>query len=456
MEKKANLTSGNIAKTLTKLALPIMGTSFIHMAYNLTDMLWIGQTGSGSVAAVGTAGFFLWFAQSLIALSRIGAEVFVAQKLGERDEESAKKFAINAVQLNIFIALIYGLFLLIFRNQLIGFFKLGEENVINMGITYLSYVTIGIFFIFINPVFTGIFNGAGISKVPFMINAVGLVTNIILDPLLIFGIGPFPRLGVVGAALATVFAQLLVTIIFLIVMKGHSEIYFRVNIFQRPSLYNMREIVKLGFPVAIQSGIFSTIGMILGRIIAAYGPTAIAVQKVGSQIESISWMTAGGFSTALSAFVGQNYGAKEYDRVIKGYKVGLFAVSMIGLFATILLVFFPEPLFRVFIPEKEAIDLGVVYLQILGISQWFMTLEISTQGAFNGLGKTSIPSAVGITFNILRIPAAYLLSTYTALKLNGVWWSISISSIFKGTVLVFLFYHLVIRKYNKYGTLVDV
>jgi Na+-driven multidrug efflux pump len=116
MEKKANLTSGNIANSLIKLALPIMGTSFIHMAYNLTDMLWIGQTGSDSVAAVGTAGFFLWFAQSLIALSRIGAEVFVAQKLGERDEESARKFAINAVQLNIFIALIYGLFLLTFRN----------------------------------------------------------------------------------------------------------------------------------------------------------------------------------------------------------------------------------------------------------------------------------------------------------------------------------------------------
>ena len=124
---------------------------------------------------------------------------------------------------------------------------------------------------------------------------------------------------------------------------------------------------------------------------AAYGPTASGT-KVGSQIESISWMTRR-FSTALSAFVGQNYGAKEYDRVIKGYKGRPFAVSMIGYLPICL--YFPNHYLE-FYTGKEAIDLGAVYLKILGISQWFMTLEISTQGAFNSLGKTSIPSAVGI------------------------------------------------------------
>ena len=335
MRNKLDLTTGDILKTLTKLALPIMGTSFIQMAYNLTDMLWIGRIGSDSVAAVGTVGFFLWFAQAVIALSRIGAEVFVAQSLGEKDEESAKRYAVNAVQLNIFLSVIYGLFLFVFRHPLIAFFRLGEENVVNMAITYLSYIVIGISFNFVNPVFTGIFNGAGISKIPFMINAIGLFTNILLDPLLIFGVGPFPKLGVVGAALATIFAQFIVTIVFIIVMKRHDEIYFRINIFQKPNLQNMRAIIKLGLPVAIQSGIFSFIGMVLGRIIAAYGSTAIAVQKVGSQIESLSWMTAGGFSTALSAFIGQNFGAKKYDRIIKGYKAAFYAVSLIGIFATL-------------------------------------------------------------------------------------------------------------------------
>jgi len=453
MRKKVDLTSGDILKTLTKLALPIMGTSFIQMAYNLTDMLWIGQTGSAAVAAVGTAGFFIWFSQSLFTLSRVGAEVFVAQSLGEEDEEEARKFSVSAVQISVILSIFYSLFIFFFRHPLIGFFKLEDSNVIHMAVAYLGYISLGFIFSFLNPVFTGIFNGAGMSKVPFLINAVGLVINIVLDPLLIFGLGPFPEMGVVGAAIATIFAQLVVTLIFIIIMKKHQESYFRINVFQKINMAYSQKIMKLGLPVAIQNGIFSMIGMALARIIAGYGPTAVAVQKVGSQIESISWMTAGGFSTALSAFIGQNYGAKKYDRIIKGYRAALFTVSIIGIFTTILLVFFAEPIFRLFIPEAEAIELGVVYLQILGLSQWFMTIEISTQGAFNGLGKTTIPSAVGVTFNALRIPAAYFLSTYTALKLNGVWWSVSVSSMFKGAVLVFLFYHMVIKQYYKEGTI---
>lgn len=451
MNNKVELTSGDILKTLTKLALPIMGTSFIQMAYNLTDMLWIGRVGSNAVAAVGTVGFFLWFAQAVIALSRIGAEVYVAQSLGEKDEESARTFAINAVQLNILLALIYGIMLFAFRHQLIAFFRLGEEYVVNMAVLYMSYIVFAIPFNFINPVLTGIFNGAGISKIPFKINAIGLFLNILLDPLLIFGYGPFPELGVKGAALATIFSQLIVTVVFLIVMKRHTEIYFKINIFQKPSIKSIRTILKIGFPVAIQSGIFSFIGMVLGRIIAVYGPMAIAVQKVGSQLESLSWMTAGGFSTALSAFVGQNYGAKKYDRIIKGYKAAISTASIIGIFATVLFIFFAEPIFKVFIPEKDVVVMGVVYLQILGASQWFMAIEITTQGAFNGLGKTITPSIVGVVFNALRIPAAYLLSAYTVLGLNGIWLSISISSVLKGAILTSLFYYLIIKKYKTYG-----
>jgi putative MATE family efflux protein len=451
MEKKVDLTEGDILKTLTKLAIPIMGTSFIQMAYSLTDMFWVGQTGSDSVAAVGTAGFFIWFAFSLILLSKVGAEVLVAQSLGKKDEKNARTFAISAIQLTIFFAIVYGVGVFLFRRNLIAFFRLGQQNVIDMAVTYLGIVSMGLIFTFVNPVMTGIFNGAGLSKIPFQINLVGLVTNMILDPLLIFGVGPFPVMGVFGAAVATVFSQFLVTMIFLSVMGKREEIYFKLNILIRPSLHHFRKIIRLGLPVAMQNGFFAMIAMGIARIIAVYGPEAIAVQKIGSQIESISWMTASGFSTALSAFVGQNYGAKQYERILKGYRAGLFAISIIGVLATILLMGFAEPLFSIFIHESDTIRMGGDYLVILGVSQIFMTLEITSQGAFNGLGRTMIPSYVGILFNALRIPAAYFLSTYTLLQLNGVWWAITISSVFKGTVLLFFFYLLVIRPYHKTG-----
>lgn len=136
----------------------------------------------------------------------------------------------------------------------------------------------------------------------------------------------------------------------------------------------------------------------------------------------------------MSTLVGQNYGARKWHRVVKSYFAGMTVMSIIGLLATGLLVFAARPLFSIFINEEETIRHGVVYLQILGISQLFMCIESTTAGAFNGLGKTIPPSVVGITFNALRIPAALILSS-TSLGLNGVWWAISLSSICKGTVL---------------------
>lgn len=451
MGEKVNLTEGHIERTLTKLAIPIMGTSFVQMAYNLTDMFWVGKIGSGAVAAVGTAGFFTWFAFSLILLAKVGAEVFVAQHIGRGDEEGAKDHARTAIHLTIILAISYRIFLILFRSNLISFFNLGDKNIINMAENYLVIVAAGILFMFVNPVLTAVFNGSGNSKTPFMINLIGLVANMILDPLMINGFGPFPTMGVSGAALATVIAQAIVALVFIIIMSTHKDPFFKINIFKKVHWGQMKKIVRVGFPVSIQNGLFSIIAMIIARLIADYGPVAIAVQKIGSQIESITWMSAGGFSTAISAFVGQNYGAKKHDRIIKGYKSGLKLMSIIGLGATVLLFVFAKQLFSIFINEPKTIEMGVDYLRILAVSQWFMTLEISNQGAFNGLAKTQYPSIVGMAFNLFRIPAAYFLSRSLNLGLNGVWWAISISSVFKGVVLFWIFYVVVIKKYRRTG-----
>lgn len=447
MVKHINLTEGNISKALLKLALPIMGTSFVQMAYNMTDMMWIGRTGSKSVAAVGTAGFFTWFGMALIIIPKIGAEIGVSQSIGKRDEKSIKAYIKHTLELNVILGLLYGLILIMFRHQLIGFFNLGDSEIVNMAINYLVIVSLGMNFYFINPVFTSIFNGSGNSKTPFIINTVGLVANIILDPLLIWGFGPIPALGVEGAAIATITAQFIVTIIFVYVAKKEKNLFSQLNLFSKFDKYYLARIFKLGLPVAIQSGLFTIFAMLLARIISKWGPVPIAVQKVGSQIEAISWMTAGGFSTALSTFVGQNYGAKKYNRIYKGYFASLVIVSLIGVGATFLLIFAAEPIFSIFIQEEEAIKQGIVYLQILGVSQIFMCIEIATSGAFNGLGKTVPPSLISTIFTGLRVPAALILSSSALLGLNGVWWSISISSIFKGIILTSWFI-IFIRKYN--------
>ena len=446
MTNTNKLREGNILEALFKLAIPIMGTSFVQMAYNMTDLIWVGRIGSRAVAAVGTAGFYTWLAMAFILIPKIGAEVGVAQSTGKDDMLEAKVYIRHSLQMILLIALFYASILISFRKPLIGFFNLGEADVINDAITYLAIISFGIIFYFINPLFTAIFNGYGESRTPFIINSVGLLVNMVLDPLMILGIGPFPRLEVAGAAIATVIAQACVTIIFILTAKKRPELFSKLNLFSAPDIQHIGRIVRLGLPVALQSGFFTGIAMLIARIIAQWGPIPIAVQKVGSQIEAITWMTAGGFQTAMSTFIGQNYGARKWDRVFRGYFTGLTIMSIIGIFTSLLLIFAARPLFSIFVPgEEETIRQGAIYLRILGISQIFMAIEATTAGAFNGLGKTVPPSIVGIVFNGLRIPAALFLSS-TSLGLNGVWWALSISSIFKGTVL--LIWYLIMLKKN--------
>ncbi|MDU4890064.1 MAG: MATE family efflux transporter [Clostridium sp.] len=445
-QKSINLTEGPIASSLIKLSLPIMGTSFIQMAYNLTDMIFIGKKGSDAVAAVGTAGFFTWFAVAVILLSKAGAQIKVAQSIGMKNEEETKNYIKTSIQLNVILALAYIGAIWLFHNQMIGFFRLGSEVVIAYTKQYLLIVSTGLVCFSINPLLTAILTASGDSHTPFIINSIALGVNIVLDYVLISGIGPFPELSVAGAAIATVTAQVVGTLCFIGVIIKRKDKRFKQNYLSKLDFEHVKTITKLGAPVALQEGLFSIFSMTLARLIAPFGSVAIAVQKVGSQIESISWMTAEGFSASLSAYVGQNYGARKYDRIKKGYKITMMLACSIGIFATLFLILGRDFLISIFINEPQAIAMGSDYLIILGLSQIFMCMEITTAGAFNGMGRTEIPSFVGITLTCARIPMAMALASIPLLGINGVWWSISISSILKGIVLCSIFYIFIKKK----------
>lgn len=442
MAQRIDLTTGSITGKLVRLAIPIMGVSFMQMAYNLIDLAWIGRIGSNAVAAVGTAGFYTWLAMAFITISKLGAEIKVAQSIGQGDYKKAKAYVVTSLQINLVLAILFSIVLLLFKEPLIGFFKLPELEVIQMAKVYLVTVALGMIFYFVGPVFTAIFNGSGDSKTPFIINAIGLIFNIVFDPILIFGLGGFPQLGVFGAALATVLSQVIVVVCFIYVMLRKKRDYLTLNIWKKPDWNLIKEIVYFGLPAALQSGLFTIFSMIIGRIVTGFGPIPIAAQKIGSQMENISWMTAGGFATALGTYVGQNYGAKKYERIDKGVGITMGIASGVGAFATYLFVFIGEPLFSIFLPEAEAIIVGKSYLRILGYSQIFMCAEITITGAFSGLGRTYLPNIVSILLTGARIPIAYILCKPELLGLDGIWWTISMTSVVKGIALVGVYIYL--------------
>ena len=434
MKTRINLLEGKILPALSALALPIMATSLIQMAYNLIDMIWIGKIGASAVASVGAAGMFMWLSNGLATLAKMGGQIKVGHALGAQKKEDAASYAQSSIQMGIVFAIGFGILSVVFADEMIGFFQLNSAQVIQDAKLYLMITCGLVIFSFMNQIFTGILTAMGNSRTSFIATGIGLVLNIVLDPLFIFGFGAIPPMGVAGAAIATVLAQLVVMLLFLYTILRDTVLFCDVHILHSYSSQHTREIFRIGLPSAVQSMLFSGISMVIARLIAGWGDAAVAVQKVGSQIESISWMTAEGYAAALNSFVAQNHGAKNTDRIREGYRLSMIVMLSWGVFCSLVLIVFPQLIFQVFIQEAEVLPMGVDYLRILGVSQLFMCMEITTAGAFSGLGKTLPPSIVSITLTGARIPMAILLGRW--LGLNGVWWAITISSIGKGIVLL--------------------
>lgn len=438
--REVNLLKGDIFSALLKMALPLMGTAFVQMAYSLVDLMWLGRLSTGAVAAVGTCSFLVWIAQSITLIAKTGISVGLSQAYGKGDSKSAKEVWVSGFILNLIFCLSLTILYISMRNKIIGIYNLDSE-VHKMAADYLLIVSAGLIFTFLNPVLSAAFFSKGNSITTFKISIISLVINLILDPFLIFGLSIFPKLGIKGAALATVFAQMISTLLYLYVGYKDREIFVRTNYFTIPQKEYFRSILSLGFPASLQSLIHAMVGMVLNKYIASFGALYIAVYSIGSQIESISWMTADGFSVAFSAFFGQNFGAKNYERLHNGRREAMKIVNIIGISTSLLLFFFAKNLFTLFIPrDPEAIIKGIDYLKIVSISQYFMALEIGTTGMLNGLGLTKYPAINAMILNISRIPLAFIFIPIFAA--NGIWIAMSLSSVLKGIFLSLIYLYL--------------
>ena len=434
-----NLTEGPILRQLFMLAMPIMATSFIQMAYSLTDMAWVGRLGSEAIAAVGSVGLLIWMTTSLALLNKVGSEVSVGQAIGMRDETAARSFATHNLTLSLIISAAWAIILFSFAPIIIRFYEL-KDHIASDAINYLRIVSTAFPFVFMSGAFTGIFNASGRSKIPFTINGVGLIINMILDPLFIFVFDWKTD----GAAFATWLAQACVFGLFVYQLKFKKILWDNFRFFSKLKRVYTVKIIKIGFPVATLNVLFAFVNMFLGRTASTVGGhIGLMAMTTSGQIEAITWNTSQGFSTALSAFVAQNYAAKKISRVLKAFKSTLFMTLVFGIFCSLLFIFWGNNIFAIFVPEKEAYEAGGLALRIDGYSQLFMMLEIVIQGVFYGMGRTIPPAIISISCNYLRIPMAFLFVSL-GWGLSGIWWTICLTSIIKGVIILIWF--LVIKK----------
>jgi putative MATE family efflux protein len=395
--------------------------------------------GSEAVAAIGAVGILTWMTSSIALLTKVGSEVSVAQSIGGRNEDDARRYASHNLTIGLIIALCWGALLFAFANPVIELYKVEASKTEN-AVDYLRIITTAFPFVFLSYAFTGIHNAAGLSKIPFYINGMGLIINMLLDPLFILGFD----WGTDGAAWATWISQGAVCLLFVYQLKVRNRLLGGFSFFTRLTANYTKRIFQLGLPVAVLNTLFALINLIMGRTASTYGGhLGLMTMTAGGQIEAIAWNTSQGFSTALSAFVAQNYAAKKKERLQGAYHATLAMTSVLGLFCTVLFVFWGSDVFSLIVPEREAWLAGGVFLRIDGYSMLFMMVEITMQGLFYGTGRTIPPAIISITFNALRIPIAVLLSSW--MGVNGVWWAISITSLLKG-ITAFIWFRFLRKK----------
>ncbi|MGE5393522.1 MAG: MATE family efflux transporter [Candidatus Saccharibacteria bacterium] len=432
LKRLALVDTSSMMHQMIALALPVIGSSFMTMAYNFINMIFVGNLGSDAVAAVGTAGFFMNLSWGLSALIAVGAGIRVSHAIGKGDTQLARSYVRSGILAIIGLALFYYLLLYLFGDHLIGLIQLRNAKIEQDAIHFLRIVGMVIPFTFQNLFFTSIFIGAGDSKSPFRINALAFGINILLDYLFIFHFG----LGIKGAALGTITSQSIASILFHIKLSKTPDLKPIGTAFDRSLL---KDLVRLGISPTIQRVSFTIVAIGMARIISDWGATAIAVQKVGIQVEAISYMTAGGFLSALSTISGQAYGAGNYRKQWQAFRSGILLAFILGTITSAVLIVFARPLFSIFLSDTQSVTMGTEYLEILGFSQLFMVLELIATGAFFGWGKTNIPAITGISLTVLRIPMALAFISLWRNELSSVWWSISLSSMAKGTILVLLY-----------------
>lgn len=446
--KTNDLTKGDIYPQLIRLSLPLMGTALIQMSYNLMDMFWLGRLSTYSLAAAGAVGYISWLAMAFVNMLKTGTEIGVGQTVGARAQDDTKEYISTSIAFALGLGAFYALSVVILKKPLIGLFPFKEDIIRQEAYSYLTIVALGYPFFFVNPIIGAIYHGAGDSKTPFLVNSVGLILNMVLDPIFIFTLG----MGIEGAALATALANFAVSLIFFLIRKK-ANLIAGLHLIRDFSYSKIKQVISWGLPSAIYNLFFVSVSTAVSRQVTAFSSGAFAAYEVGVQVEAIGWMMFGGLSTALGAFVAQNYGAKDYERLLEGYKKGTRMATLMGVFAFAILYFFAGGLMGLFIHGDDyALMAGRGYLTIIAFSQVFSAWEGSSQGAFNGIGKTTLPSIVGVLCNLSRIPLTYLFKSMMGLE--GIWIAISLSAAARGFFLR-IFYYFEKRKLEEASILLE-
>ena len=403
---------------------------FLYTFFNIVDMFWVGKLGPSALAAVAIAGSLMMVVITFVMGIATGTAAMVSRFYGSKKEEAAAEVAAQSIMLGVFAWLILAV-LGFFNAEAILSVMGAKAEVLTMGISYLQVIFVGSITLFFFFIFVSILRGAGDAVTPTLVLVLSTVINIILDPFMIFGWGPFPVMGVTGAALATVISQLVGVVIGMeILLKGRSHLKLHAKYF-KPNWDYITRIMKIGIPSSLQMGLRSAMGVVLMTIVASFGTFAIAAYGVVFRLIMVLMMPGFSMSNSAATLVGQNLGAGNPDRAEKSawLTASYYAIFMLVV-GTIGFIFAPA-LVRAFNPNATVVSIGVNFLRTVVFAHVFVAFGIVLGRSMAGAGDTVPPLVITfITLWVIQLPLAVILSKLIGLQ--GIWYSYLAASIVVG------------------------
>ncbi|QUH29282.1 MATE family efflux transporter [Vallitalea guaymasensis] len=425
--KENKMGTMKVSKLMVSMSIPAILSMLVQALYNIVDSVFVSRVSDDALTAVSLA-----FPIQLIIIAcfvglGIGINSLISRKLGEQDHEAASNAAEHGILLCIVLYVIILLIGILFANSFFTLFT-DSQNIINLGTEYIKIIMIFSFGRLLAQAGTSILQGSGNMIHPMISQLCGAVFNIILDPILIFGYLGFPALGVKGAAIATISAQILSMVYILIVLfTKQNSVKLNLRTFKYDSKI-LKGIMQVGLPATIMQAIGSVMVTGLNLILAGFGEASVTVLGVYYKLQSLIFMPVFGLSQGVMPIIGYNYGSKNRKRLMKALKLGIIAAVVYMTLGFLVFQIIPAQLLELFDSSDEMMKIGVPAFRIISYVFPLAAVSIMCGTAFQGMGKAYISMIVSILRQlVVLLPGAFILGKLFGL--DGVWVSFVLAEI---------------------------
>lgn len=425
---KKDLTTGSLSDAIKGMAIPASIGLFFHAMYNVTDTFYAGQLSIEALAALAITFPLFFLVVALGSGINIATNAFVSKKIGEKNYKKAIELGAQGLSLSFIIGVLLSFLGILFIKDLL--ILIGAKGlVLSLSVEYMQIILLAIPLIFIHWTLRGILGSIGDTKTPGILMIITFFLNLFLDPILMYGYFGLPALGISGVALATVLL-ILFEVVVLIYVSNKKEMFCRnVNSYFL-KLETVLSLVKQAIPASLSTANTAIGFLIITKFVTDFGDAAIATFGIGARIDQLIILPSIGIGLAAISTIGQNYGAKKFERVLETYKTSMKYSTVTILIGVVLIFAFSQPLASLFTDDPELIDMVVIYLYIITISYIPTGILIVSSSALQGLGRAQD----ALILNLMRvfafsIPSFWVLAYLLNLKEIGIWVGITLSTL---------------------------